>query len=76
MAVLDYIKQKAKEIAARVFVLAVGAFYAGVTLASLVFKRLRHGSDIWLVKERSLPPLCLQDSAYGRHAFVRLKVSK
>lgn len=75
MAILDFVKLKVKEIIARGFVLSVGLFYAGVTLASLILKRIRHGSDIWVVKERSLPPLCLQDAAYGRHAFVRLKVS-
>lgn len=76
MAVVDFVKEKAREVVLRLIVLAIGTFYAGVTLASLLLKRIRYGSDIWTVKERSLPPLCLQDTAYGRHAFVRLKVNQ
>ncbi|ODN04167.1 Epoxide hydrolase 4 [Orchesella cincta] len=73
MKLLEFVKQKVLEVAARAAVLAIGLFYAAIAVVNLVFKRLRYGSDFLKVKERSLPPLCLQDTAYGRHAFLRLK---
>lgn len=74
MSVVDFIKQTILQWIAITVVMSLGAFYAGIACFTLLLKRLRYGSEILTVKERSLPPLCLQDAAYGRHAFVRLKV--
>ncbi|CAL8116048.1 unnamed protein product [Orchesella dallaii] len=73
MKLIEYAKQKVLELAARAFVLSIGLCYASIAIVNLIFKRLRYGKDFLVVKERSLPPLCLQDTAYGRHAFLRLK---
>jgi hypothetical protein len=59
--------------------LRVVGFTLGLICAAIYSLRIGYdwfmkGANYWKVKERSLPPLCLQDAQYGRHAYIRLKV--
>ena len=65
----------AKYIVAKIVVLNIGLFYGFVAIVVNLFNRLRVGPEYFEVKERSLPPACLQDAAYGRHAYINVKVS-
>lgn len=55
-------------------VYAIALFYGWVTLISVSIKWFRTGNKFWYVKERTLPPRCLNDISYGRHAFIQLQV--
>lgn len=53
---------------------AIAIFYGWVTLLSVGIKWFRKGNTFWDVKERTLPPRCLNDISYGRHSFIQLQV--
>lgn len=57
-------------------VLSISLFYGFVAVLMNFIRRLREGPSFFEVKERTLPPACLQDSAWGRHAYIKLKVRK
>ena len=64
-----------KYVAVKILFLSIGLFYAAVGIAVNIFNRIRIGPEYFEVKERTLPPACLQDAAYGRHAYINIKVS-
>jgi len=71
---METIKNLAKVLAVKAIVLSIGLFYGAVTILSLLYRRYyKVGSHFWDVKDRSLPPLCLQETAYGRHAYLKLQ---
>ncbi|CAG7722162.1 unnamed protein product [Allacma fusca] len=62
-----------KYLVVRSVVFGISLFYGGLTVLTVLFRWFKNGNEFFVVKERSLPPICLQDAAYGRHAYLKLK---
>jgi len=58
----------------KAFILSLAAFYGTLVAIRLVYFRIKLGAGFFTVKERTLPPACLQDPAF-KHSYVNLKVS-
>jgi len=70
---MDLIKPLVKRFVVTAVVYSIALFYGWVAVISSLFKWLRAGNSYWYIKERPLPPSCLQDTAYGKHSYVRLQ---
>jgi len=57
----------------KAILVGLSLFYGWLACLKLVFSWIRYGNQFWYVKERSLPPPCLQDPSLGKHSYVKLK---
>lgn len=71
---METLKYYAKVAAIRTVVLTLSVFYSSLVAVGILVKWAIKGKEYWYVKERTLPPLILQDSSWGRHSYVNLKV--
>ena len=50
-------------------------FYGWLACLKMLYSWARYGNQFWFVKERTLPPKCLEDPSIGKHSYIKLKVS-
>jgi len=66
--------QGLKWILVRLFVWTLTLVYSWISILRLILMRFQFGSKLWEVKERSLPPSCLNDAKFGKHSYMKLRV--
>lgn len=71
---MEMVKDFVIRIVFRVAVLSIAIFYSSLVTVGIVVKRFIKGKEYWYVKERTLPPLILQDVQWGRHSYINLQV--
>jgi len=70
---MSFLKRLAIHAVLKVFVTLISLTFCFGVFLRVLLKWYQKGNKYWYVKERTLPPLSLQDPALGRHSYVTLK---